>query len=226
MLPHITISIVSIALVAGCSDPEEKSIPVQQTTTQSVETPTESTGTSFLDQQDESVDYRAKHTSVPPEDNRWIEFIPFRSERPSTWFWVAPSSSFVLCNYVLPGVEGSELSMFSISHFDEGQGGDLSLNLKRWKSKFNTYEGAPVNPSVRTILVHGTESTVVEFRGEYMGAGAAWHKPDQTLLVVIFADQFGTFYFKLLGPTITIDAHRESLFKFLENLEVLETGNL
>ena len=222
MLLRITILIVSIALVAGCTDPEENPIQVQQPSTQSEETPTESTGISFLDQQDESVDYRAKYTAVPPEDSGWIEFGAFRSERPSTWFWVAPSSSFVLCNYVVPGIEGSELAMFAITQFDEGQGGDLPLNLKRWKSKFNTYEGAPIKPSIRTILVHGTESTVVEIRGEYMGAGAAWHKPDQTLLVVILADDSGTYYFKLLGPTITIEAHRDSFFTFIEKIKLLE----
>ena len=221
MFIRITISIVSIALTAGCTDPEEKPIPVQQPSTQSAETPDELTEKSFLDQKDGSIDYREMYTAVPPEDSQWIEFGTFHSKRPPTWFWVTPSSSFVLCNYVVPGVEGSEEAMFAITLFDEGQGGDLALNLKRWKSNFNTFEGAPVRPNTRTILVNGTESTVVEIRGEYMGAGAAWHKPDQTLLVVILVDDSGTYYFKLLGPTKTIGAHRESFFTFLANMRML-----
>ena len=72
---------------------------------------------------------------------------------------------------------------------------------------------------MQTIQIDGEESTVVEFRGEYMGAGAAWHRPDQTLLIVIFEDVASTYYFKLLGPTSTIEAHRDSLFTFLANLE-------
>lgn len=225
MLFRITISIVSVAFAAGCSNPEEKPIQSPQAESQEAEVPKQSTGKSFLDDEDETIDYREKYTTVPPVDNRWIEFPPFRSERPATWFWVAPSSSLVLCNYVVPGVENSELATFSISHFEKGQGGDLSLNLKRWKSKFNTHEGAPVRPTIETMLIHGAEATVVEFRGEYMGAGAAWHRPDQTLLVVIFNHGFGTFYFKLLGPTITIEAHRESFFQFLEHVDGLPTGN-
>jgi len=223
MFIRITISIVSVALIVGCTDPEEKAIPVQRPSTQSVDTPTEITGSSLLDALDQTVDYREKYTSLPPADSRWIEFGAFRSERPSTWFWIAPSSSFVMCNYVVPGVEGSELAMFAISRFDQGQGGDLSLNLKRWNSKFNTYEGAPVKPTVQTILVHGAESTIVEFRGEYMGAGAAWHRPDQKLLVVIFSDDSGTYYFKLLGPTETIEAHRDSFLTFLEKIELIKS---
>ena len=222
MLSRITISIVSIALTAGCTDPEEKPIPFEQPITQSAETPKKSTEKSFLDRPDESIDYREKYTAVPPEDSRWIEFGIFRSKRPATWFWVAPSSSFVLCNYVVPGVEKSELAMFAITQFDDGQGGNLEMNLKRWKSKFNTFEGAPVRPNTRTILVNGTESTVVELRGEYMGAGASWHKPDQTLLVVILVSDSSTYYFKLLGPTKTIDAHRDSFFTFLANIKLLD----
>ncbi len=222
MVIRITTSIVIMALIAGCAEQEEKPSAVQQTKSQSDETPTDSTTTSFLEQEDEITDYREKYTILPPEDSRWIEFGVFRSTRPATWFWVAPSSSFVLCNYVVPGVEGSELAMFSITRFDEGQGGDLQLNLQRWKSKFNTFKGAPVKPRIETILVKETESTVVELRGEYMGAGAAWHKPDQTLLVVLFTHDSDTYYFKLLGPTKTIEVHRESLFAFLANMELVD----
>jgi hypothetical protein len=219
MLTKITIVIASIALVTGCSDPEDRVIPAGQPALEPIETPKISIGTSLLDQKDESTDYRDKYTNAPPKDPQWIEFDSFRSPRPATWFWVAPKSSFVICNYVVPGVDGSELATFAITQFDEGEGGDLSLNVKRWKSKFNTFHGAPVKPSIKTTLIIGKESTVVELRGEYMGAGAAWHRPDQTLLVVIFEDGSSTFYFKLLGPTKTVEAHRESLFAFLSSIE-------
>jgi hypothetical protein len=56
-----------------------------------------------------------------------------------------------------------------------------------------------------------------------MGAGAAWHRPDQKLLVVIFSDDSGTYYFKLLGPTETIEAHRDSFLTFLEKIELIKS---
>ena len=219
MRTKITILIVGIALIAGCSNSEEKAIEVVEPVMQETETQDNSPTRSLLDENDEIIDYRDKYTTPPPDDPRWIEFGSYRSHRPSTWFWVAPKSSFTICNYIVPGVEGNELANFTISQFEKGQGGDLTTNLKRWKSKFNTHNGAPVIPIIQTIQINGKESTAVEFRGEYMGAGAAWHRPDQTLLIAIYEDIENTYYFKLLGPTLTIEAHRDSLFTFLANLE-------
>lgn len=220
MLIRIVLSIYGFTFFVGCTHPEEESVESNPPLpSQSTEISNSSGTVSFLKNEDNVTDYRAMHTYLPPEDSNWIEFGTFRSPKPSTWQWDTPNSTFVTNNYVVPGVQDGDSGAFTISQFLPDKGGTLSQNIKRWVSKFNTNEGAPVKPKIDVMMVNGIESDVVEIRGEYMGAGGAWHLPDRTLVVVIFRDSSGVYFFKLLGPTKTIRAHRDSMFNLLNKIE-------
>ena len=54
-----------------------------------------------------------------------------------------------------------------------------------------------------------------------MGAGAAWHLRNHSLLVAEVREPDENIYFKLLGPTSTVNAHRPSFLKVLDSLELL-----
>ena len=93
-------------------------------------------------------------------------------------------------------------------------------NVARWKSLFRTNAGAPVKPTVSVITVNGHDAVIAEFKGEYMGAGAAWHLKNHALLVAEVREPEGNIYFKLLGPSSTVEAHRSSFLDVLDSLEV------
>ena len=220
MFIRITLSIFCMGSILGCTHPDDEPVrPNPPSSPQSTEVTEALPSTSLLLETDDVTDYRAVHTYLPPEDSAWIHFGSFRSPKPSVWLWDTPKSTFVTNSYVLPGVKDGDSGVFTITQFETNGGGGLTANIQRWVAKFNTNQGAPIKPIVGSIIVHGLDSTTVEIRGEYMGAGGAWHLPDRTLLVVIFRHTSGVYYFKLLGPTKTIKAHRHSLFTFLEELE-------
>ena len=54
-----------------------------------------------------------------------------------------------------------------------------------------------------------------------MGAGAAWHKPNHTLLVVLIENDTHRYFLKMLGATETISAHRDSLYDAIQFLEIV-----
>jgi len=227
MFIRITLSLYSIAFFNGCTQPEEEPVSSEPSTTvQDIETTDTSTNTSILDKAGKIPDYKSKYTYLPPEDERWIEFGIYRSPKPPTWSWIPPNTPIVKSSYVVPSIETGDSAAFTITHFELGEGGELAPNLKRWKLLFRTgwsvatdLSGGPVQPRIDSIIVNNRETTTIEMRGEYIGAGASWHLPDHTLLIVIVEDETGRFFFKLLGPTITIDAHREAFISVLTEME-------
>ena len=180
-------------------------------------------GSSFLEQEVNLTDYQEMFTNLPPENDTLIQFGQNQIKRPPSWIWIRPKSSFVLSNYILPGILGEESGVFTISRFEIGEGGDFETNILRWKGHFRNNEGAPIKPVVTQIEINGRIAQMVHFNGEYMGAGAAWHKPDYTLLIVLYEDETSRYFFKLLGPTETISAHRDALYDAIQSMVVIPT---
>lgn len=179
---------------------------------------------SLLDTNEVSLQDRIdKFLVKPPEDDFHISIGSFRSIKPPSWFWTPPKSNIVTINYVVPSIDENEHAIFSVTQFNVGEGGHFTENVTRWKSLFRTNDGAPVKPTFEVITVNGHEAVIAEFQGEYMGAGGAWHLRNHSLLVAEVREPIGNIYFKLLGPTSTVDAHRPSFLKVLDTLELLPT---
>ncbi len=215
--------IILLCLCSACSEQSGTPPPSQEEKPDTVQTPRKepTTSKSFLDTQEESsTDYSSKYINTPPEDESIIQFGQNQLKKPASWIWIPPRSIFTLSNYVLPGIQGEESGMFTISEFDIEEGGGFDMNVLRWKDHFRNNEGAPIKPVISIIDINGRDSQMVHLKGEYMGAGAAWHKPGYTLLVVLYEDDTKRYFFKLLGPTETISAHRDSFYESLLSLEV------
>jgi hypothetical protein len=208
----------------GCEQPERKIVPpkpVEQTSEQDQE-PTESSTNSLLVRDEQSAQDRIdKFLHKPPEDDSHISFGVYRTIKPPSWFWTPPKSHIVNVNYIVPSVDEHEHAVFSVTQFGVGEGGHFTENVTRWKSLFRTNDGAPVKPAFNVLTVNGHEAVIAEFQGEYMGAGAAWHKRNHSLLVAEVRELDGNIYFKLLGPTPTVNAHRAGLLNVLHSLELL-----
>lgn len=208
----------------SCEQPERKIVPskpAQEVSDQDQEN-TESETTSLLDADTLTAQERIeKFLNKPPEDDLHISFGSYRTTKPPSWFWTPPKSHIVNVNYIVPSVDNHEHAVFSVTQFGVGEGGHFTENVTRWKSLFRTNDGAPVKPTFEVITVNGHEAVIAEFHGEYMGAGAAWHKRNHSLLVAEVREPDGNIYFKLLGPTSTVTAHRTGLLNVLDSLELI-----
>jgi len=222
MLKSFIILILSFLLL-GCEPPEPKILILETEESDSEGTQVdENEKVSLLDTKEESLEDRIDKFRVePPEDDFYIPIGSFRSVKPPSWFWTPPKSNVVTINYVVPSIDESEHAIFSITQFNVGEGGHFTDNVTRWKSLFRTNDGAPIKPTFEVITVNGHEAVIAEFRGEYMGAGAAWHLRNHSLLVAEVREPDENIYFKLLGPTSTVNAHRPSFLKVLDSLELL-----
>ena len=215
-----------VFLIASCSNDDtpqpQTETPLILTTNQ--QQPVEMTNPLLIEDdavnEDDTTTYRPKFSqSTPPEDDRWITFGSYRAPKPSSWFWIPPKSTFVATSYTLPGVEREDFASFTITQYEVDEGVKLDTNIQRWKALFRTYGGAPVVPVLNTLQINGKEASMVEIRGDYMGFSAAMHLRDHTLLVVVVEEETELFFFKILGPTATINAHRDDLLSLLDALE-------
>ncbi|MCH2147628.1 MAG: hypothetical protein MK073_07430 [Phycisphaerales bacterium] len=221
----LILSITSLTLLGCSADPhkENESITGAETNQEDAEAVSndQSSKSSFLDEEENRKDYTSIYTVVPPEDESVISLTEFTASKPVSWIWTPPRSTFTASNYILPAVESSEPALLSISEFEAGEGGNIEDNIVRWNSQFRDFEGAPVTPVVEQITFQGLSATQVAFRGEYMGAGAAWHKPDHTMIIVVLEQPTKRVFFKILGPTKTVNVHRDPLYEMLHSIELL-----
>ncbi len=220
MLKFVLLIILSFSLI-GC-DPSSPKTPKQPTpvTNSEENVPPKPSGTSLLTEEEiENIADRIdKFTNTPPEDDSKITFGDYYSNRPSAWFWVPPKSQLVTCNYIVPSIDESEHAVFSVTQFPDDQGGIFVENVARWKRLFRSNDGSPVKPNIEVITANNHDAVIAEFDGEYMGAGAAWHLKDHSLLIAEVREEGISIYFKLLGPTNTVKAHRPHFLTLLRDI--------
>ena len=223
MLKLLLLCILHLALI-GCesSEPKPPQHPNPKTTTdvqKSIVVPTNS----FLEKQTQNIEDRIdKFTDKPPLDKTYITFGEYHSKKPVTWAWVPPRSQLVTVNYVVPSTRANEHALFSITEFPDGDNGYFDENIARWKAQFRSNDGSPMKPKVESLTTNKKyDASIVEFEGEYMGAGAAWHLQNHSLLVANIRLNDSNWHFKLLGSTNTVKAHRKSFISFLKEISKL-----
>jgi len=220
MLKFVHLFILSFLLI-GCKPSSPKPTPQNKPVPNTQENvPPNTSDTSILAEEEvENIEDRIdKFTITPPVDDANITFGEFYSKRPSSWFWIPPKSHVVTCNYIVPSIDESEHAVFSVTQFHGDQGGVFVENIARWKRLFRSNDGSPIRPTIEVITVNNHDAVVAEFHGEYMGAGAAWHLKDHELLIAEVREEGVILYFKLLGPSITVKAHRPHFLRVLKNM--------
>lgn len=208
--------------IIGCENSSEKnsvSPPIPEP-----ELPVElpSSNTSFLDKQRDKIDHEAKYKPRFEIDSQWIMFSKFKSPRPATWTWTTPRSDMRIANYILEAAEENDVAELSIMQFDKNEGGELSMNIERWKKHFRSNAGGPVKAVVSDAIVAGLPTTIVEITGEYMGIGASWHRYNYTMRIALIEFEEGNIFLKLLGPTDTINLHQNAWNSFLDSTTFIE----
>lgn len=136
---------------------------------------------------------------------------------PRGWSRKSPQSSFILAEFVLPGVSGSESDgrlTLSLA------GGGIADNVERWKGQFGG-AGAAFRQESQTI--NGIQVTLVDCHGDFNDqrgpyAPAVMRTDYQMLAAIIPVD--GELHFvKAVGPRATIAAHAERIKQFINSVK-------
>jgi len=145
---------------------------------------------------------------------------------PAGWVSETPSSAMRKAQYRLPRVEGDpedgELGVF----YFRGGGGGVQANIDRWISQFSKADGSPATDIAKVTKrqSHGMPLTIVEVSGTYMSAMGPMlaekkTKPNFRMLAAVAEVSGGAWFFKLTGPSKTIDQWEKSFYAFLDTIQ-------
>ena len=141
---------------------------------------------------------------------------------PTGWKPTAPSSSMRTAEYQLPG-EGAGDASLVVFYFGADQGGSLEANIDRWYGQFTQPDGKSTQEHARRWkkTVGKVEVTMVDISGTYtgggMGGGSNAPQTGYRMLGAILVSPRGPFFFKLVGPSTTVDHWNKSFEQYLDS---------
>jgi len=137
----------------------------------------------------------------------------------SSWISEQPSSGMRKAQYRVPGPGGdAELVVF---YFGPGQGGDAMSNATRWANQFAKEDGSPAVDQMKTrdAEVNGMPVTFVEVAGTYTNTMVSPEPhPGYALLGAIVKGPDANWFFKLTGPSDTIESARADFEQVIESV--------
>jgi len=123
--------------------------------------------------------------------------------------WSAlPERPMRVATYAVAAAEGdAEGAECAVSFFGAGQGGNVDANIDRWVGQFEN----PGLPSKSSREVNGVRVTTVQIDGSYLSPGgpmmqSTGKKDKYRLLGAIIEAPEGLVFFKMTGPTKTVEA--------------------
>jgi hypothetical protein len=145
----------------------------------------------------------------------WTAPTPFVSR--------TPKSSMRAAEYAVQGDDSAELAVF---YFGADQGGPVEANISRWVAQFTQPDGTETKPKRSERSVRGNAVALVEAHGTYSGGMAMPGMPpkaaqtDATLLGAIAKGPVGSVFFKLVGPSASVERARPAFDALVESLQV------
>ena len=138
---------------------------------------------------------------------------------PDGWVEVQPSSSVRRAQYRVPGSAGDgEMVVF---YFGPGQGGDPMANATRWANQFSQPDGSSSLDQLKTSeqTVAGLSVLRVELDGRYQNPFTSDPPIDEaTLLAAIVSGPDANWFFKLTGPSATVESNRTAFESLVGSL--------
>jgi hypothetical protein len=130
-------------------------------------------------------------------------------ELPAGWRSVPPASSMRAAQAIIDGPGGpAELAVF---HFGAGQGGDIEANIQRWLAQITPQAGTAPKREVFDAE-GGLRINWVDAEGTLsaspMGMGPATPVPDSRLMGAVIEGDGGPWFFKVIGPDLTLAGQR------------------
>ena len=151
------------------------------------------------------------------------EPVPLTWVDPTAWKLSPRKSPMRKATYVVPrsgaDAEDGELAVF---YFGPGQGGGVDANVDRWVKQF---KGVPPDKVKRAdrqangLVQHTVEITSGTFDGSTMAGTPAKPKDNYGLLGAIVSAPGGSYFFKLTGPSATVQAARKDFYALLDSVK-------
>jgi len=139
--------------------------------------------------------------------------------KPEAWKEM-PARAMRKATYQATGAAGAaEISVF---YFGVGQGGDVEANIERWVKQF---PDLPKDQARRDQLsVRGFQvSTVRVAKGSFasgMPGGPTEPKADWGMNAAVVETPEGPYFFKMTGPSATVDAEEKAFSTLLESMKM------
>lgn len=138
---------------------------------------------------------------------------------PEGWVVEQPSSGMRKAQYRISGPDGdAELAVF---YFGPGQGGDAMSNATRWATQFTKEDGSSSVDQMKTRNeeVNGMPVMFVEVEGTYTNTMVSPEPhPNHALLGAIVKGPDANWFFKLTGPSSTVNAARADFDRMIESV--------
>jgi hypothetical protein len=145
----------------------------------------------------------------PPKRLEWDD--------PKVWKKV-PASGMRVASYQIPPVKGdkeiAELNVFSL-------GGDVESNIQRWIDEFSGFDARTLSRSDR--VVNDLAEAVVEIpKGKFSGGMGEGGPTDNFGLLgaIVTTSENSQYFFKLTGPSATVQAAREPFYQLLDSVRM------
>jgi len=178
---------------------------------------------------------RAPHGALPPghpgagSDAPAADGPALQWTAPAEWRTVTPSSSMRRAEWALPkqGSDPEDASLV-VFYFGQGQGGGIEQNLDRWYGQFTQPDGRATRALARTATrtVAGMRVTVTDVSGTFAGGmpmgPAGPPKTGWRMLAAIVESPSGPWFFKLTGPTATVEHWKASFETFVSSIHAAE----
>jgi len=139
---------------------------------------------------------------------------------PTGWIREDPTSDHRMIQYRLPG-ENKEAgdARIVVYYFGKAGTGEVDANIDRWASQFRQPDG---RPSIEVAVVEHHEASglvvhTIQVDGTYTAMSATGERldqPDRSLHAAVVYTEAGPYYFKVVGPTETLQRWDAS-YKFL-----------
>jgi hypothetical protein len=134
---------------------------------------------------------------------------------PASWERIAPGSSILAAEFVLPRSEGDDADgRLTIST----AGGSVEANIDRWKGQFNPQ---PQNASQEEIDVAGLKITIVDYSGDFNDQRGPFAPPVKRsgyrMIAAIIPDNGQLHFIKATGPQKTIAASADAIHAFIRS---------
>jgi hypothetical protein len=151
------------------------------------------------------------------------EPVPLTWVDPTAWKLSPRKSPMRKATYVIPkasaDAEDGELAIF---YFGPGQGGSVDANVDRWVKQFKEVPPEKVKRADRQangLVQHTVEIESGTFDGSQMSAAPSKPKEKYGLLGAIVTAPGGSYFFKLTGPSATVQAARKDFYGLLDSVK-------
>lgn len=137
---------------------------------------------------------------------------------PAGWEMEEPSTSMRIGQFRLSGSDvgsdDAELAVFS------GIGGGAENNLKRWFNQFQQPDGSVSSEkaSTKTFFIDDMQVTTADLSGTYTASGIV-NRTGYRLLAAIVETSDDAYYFKLVGPQVTVEKWAQSFMEFIKTIQ-------